>query len=404
MSNNDKDGWQKLLSQTRFDNTPPSQVGSGTTLRSAFHIDYDRVVFSRAFRRLARKTQVHPLAANDHTHNRLTHSLEVASVGRNLGEQIGRFLQEKNHLPLHYHPNDIGTIVQVACLAHDLGNPPFGHTGEDAIREWFKQPANTHYLATLSELEKSDICTYEGNAHSLRRVASLEMYEEGGMRLTAASLGTLLKYPWTSEQAKKGKFNIYQSELKLMQHLADTLGLKSLGNNRWQRHPLSYLMEAADDICYAILDLEDAVEIGILSIDNFCQTLAPLSKVSKHANLGMVRSIAVNNAIKQVVAQFKEHYSAIMAGEFPTDLLDVCYNDTKETLKNAKALARTHIFTHKNNTTIDIASFGCIAMILDNLVLAVFNDHHHHALSKKDELILKMIDFKPQDNLSLIHI
>ncbi|WP_373701051.1 dGTP triphosphohydrolase, partial [Neisseria dentiae] len=199
--------WQQLLSTQRFrlkdgeivpTVTPSTQEGADA-LRTDFHIDYDRVVFSGAFRRLGRKTQVHPFAEHDHTHNRLTHSVEVASVGRSLGNRVGVMLQAGGFLPQGNTPGDIGAVVQVACLAHDLGNPPFGHTGEDALRDWFRNPAHSRYLDTLSEAERNDVQTYEGNAHSLRILASLEMYRgKGGMRLTAATIGALLKYPWTT--------------------------------------------------------------------------------------------------------------------------------------------------------------------------------------------------------------
>ena len=149
----------------------------------------------------------------------------------------------------------------------DLGNPPFGHTGEDALRDWFRRPEHQIYLKTLNEAERNDIQTYEGNAHSLRIVASLEMYPEaGGMRLTAAAIGALLKYPWTTQHPNgRKKFNIYQTELPFIRQVADELGLVSAGADSWARHPLSYLMEAADDICYALLDLEDAVELDLLT-------------------------------------------------------------------------------------------------------------------------------------------
>ncbi|MDO4226606.1 dGTP triphosphohydrolase, partial [Neisseria sp.] len=266
--------WQQLLSTQRFrlkdgeivpTVTPSTQEGADA-LRTDFHIDYDRVVFSGAFRRLGRKTQVHPFAEHDHTHNRLTHSVEVASVGRSLGNRVGVMLQAGGFLPQGNTPGDIGAVVQVACLAHDLGNPPFGHTGEDALRDWFRNPAHGRYLDTLSEAERNDVQTYEGNAHSLRILASLEMYRgKGGMRLTAATIGALLKYPWTTlDPNGRKKFNIYQTELPFIRRVADELGLIGQGGDRWARHPLSYLMEAADDICYALLDLEDAVEIGLL--------------------------------------------------------------------------------------------------------------------------------------------
>ncbi|MEL0029173.1 MAG: dNTP triphosphohydrolase, partial [Perlucidibaca sp.] len=326
--------WTQLLSARRFKVKDGELLGTraaasedgGAGLRSEFHIDHDRIVFSSAFRRLARKTQVHPLALHDHTHNRLTHSLEVASVGRSLGNRVGAMLREGGHLPAAYTPYDIGSTVQVACLAHDLGNPPFGHTGEYALRDWFREPAHMSLLDGLSTGERHDIQTYEGNAHGLRLVTSLEMYVgEGGMRLTAASLGTLVKYPWTAQTfPDKGKFNIYQAELPYFRVVADELGLLARGHEHWARHPLSYLMEAADDICYAIVDLEDAVEMGILELSELQRLLAPIVDPDKVWQIrdprqyaAALRGTMVGRCVKDVADTFMRHHEALLAGEMP---------------------------------------------------------------------------------------
>lgn len=291
--------WTQLLSTQRFQRQGgqiiPQAGGDADAmagLRTEFHVDHDRVVFSRAFRRLGRKTQVHPLASHDHTHNRLTHSVEVSCVGRSLGNRVGAMLQAGGQLPAGYTPFDIGSVVQVACLAHDIGNPPFGHTGEDALRDWFRQPAHAHYLHGLSEAERCDVQTYEGNAHGLRMVATLEMYaDSGGMRLTSAALGSLVKYPWTAlGSPRDGKFNIYCAELPYFEAAAEALGLIRLGERRWARHPLSYLMEAADDICYAIVDLEDATEIGILHELEFEKLMSPLIDPARACTAGITAS------------------------------------------------------------------------------------------------------------------
>ncbi|UOO80969.1 deoxyguanosinetriphosphate triphosphohydrolase [Uruburuella testudinis] len=383
-----KMNWQQLLSTQRFrpkdgeivpTSTPSTQEGADA-LRTDFHIDYDRVVFSGAFRRLGRKTQVHPFAEHDHTHNRLTHSVEVASVGRSLGNRVGMMMQAGEFLPLGNTPSDIGAVVQVACLAHDLGNPPFGHTGEDALRDWFRNPAHSRYLAGLSEAERNDVQTYEGNAHSLRLLASLEMYRNrGGMRLTAATIGALLKYPWTtlSPNGRK-KFNIYQTELPYIRRVAVELGLPELEKDRWARHPLSYLMEAADDICYALLDLEDAVEIGLLGDSEVESILAELTftETTWHAQssrqrCAMLRGIAIGRAIDDVAQTFMTHQSDLLHGEFQgKDLLALCSPEVQNTLEKAKELARTRIFRHQSKLMTEIAAFPCVGSILDLLVPA----------------------------------
>ena len=383
-----KTNWQRLLSTQRFrlkDNeivptsTPSTQEGADA-LRTDFHIDYDRVVFSGAFRRLGRKTQVHPLAEHDLTHNRLTHSVEVASVGRSIGNRVGMMMQAGGFLPEGNTPSDIGAVVQVACLAHDLGNPPFGHTGEDALRDWFRSPKNAVFLQGLEEVERNDVQTYEGNAHSLRILASLEMYSNrGGMRLTAATIAALLKYPWTTRHPNgRKKFNIYQTELPFIRRVAEELGLVELGSDHWARHPLSYLMEAADDICYALLDLEDAVDLELLSDTEVESVLSGLTFVeptwhaqSSRQRCAMLRGIAIGRAIDDVAQTFMKHQSDLLNGEFKgKDLLALCSPEVQDTLENAKELAKTRIFRHQSKLMTEIASFPCLGSILDLLVPA----------------------------------
>ena len=395
--------WENLLSTDRpkIDNGNivliPSQIPNDG-VRSDFHTDYDRVVFSTSFRKLGRKTQVHPFAKSDHTHNRLTHSVEVASVGRSLGNSVGQGLAQQGLLPKHISSYDIGTLVQVACLAHDLGNPPFGHTGEDALRQWFLE--NNHYLRGLSQAEYADITTYEGNAMSLRIVAATEMYAHaGGMRLTCASLGVLMKYPWGS--LGQTKFNIYQSEMPLMQQVADRLGLVKSGADRWARHPLSYLMEAADDICYALLDLEDAVELDLISFDDFDDVVEPLlgadfkaykGITDKKQRIGAMRGRAIGKAIDEVANRFFEYHDELLAGQFVAkDLLTVCDTSVNQTLENAKNLAKNQIFNHHSKLITEIASFGCLGQILDLIVPAVHAKLTGRALNKKHKLALQLL-------------
>lgn len=415
--------WEQLLSNQRFKisrgtpvltQTPASSEGA-PGLRTDFHIDHDRVVFSSAFRRLGRKTQVHPLAQHDHTHNRLTHSVEVASVGRSLGNRVGAMLMHDGRLPEGYTPFDIGAVVQVACLAHDIGNPPFGHTGEEAIRDWFRQPEHARWLGGLSAEERCDIQTYEGNAHSLRIVSSLEMYSnEGGMRLTAAAIGALIKYPWTANAAaagKRGKFNIYQTELSYFKAVAETLGLISRGDNQWCRHPLSYLMEASDDICYAILDLEDAVEIGILDEKEFEALFSHMAEVDRVWNApntkqkcAMLRGMAIGRCVTAVAEKFMLHHDSILAGEFPAkDLIAVCDSEVKDTLLKAKDLASNKVYRHRTKLVTEIAAFPCLGAVLSLLVPAVHTllTQGHDQLRPREEMALGLLEgaITPEDSL-----
>ncbi|WP_373752868.1 deoxyguanosinetriphosphate triphosphohydrolase [Neisseria weixii] len=404
-----KMNWQDLLSTQRFrvkdgsivpTVTPSTQEGMDA-LRTDFHIDYDRVVFSGSFRRLGRKTQVHPFAEHDLTHNRLTHSVEVASVGRSLGNRVGMMLQAGEFLPLGNTPSDIGAVVQVACLAHDLGNPPFGHTGEDALRDWFRNPQHSRYLQGLSDIERNDVQTYEGNAHSLRILATLEMYRNrGGMRLTAATIGALLKYPWTTQHPNgRKKFNIYQTELPFIQCVAEQLGLLQLGENHWARHPLSYLMEAADDICYALLDLEDAVELDLLSDTEVESILSELTFTestwhaqSSRQRCAMLRGIAIGRAIDDVAQTFMKHQSDLLNGEFKgKDLIALCSPEVQNTLEKAKDLARTRIFRHHTKLITEIATFPCLGSILDLLVPAAYAYLENRQVDSRQSLILELL-------------
>lgn len=421
------DLWQQRLSTRRFKvkageivEARASTAAEGAAgLRTEYHIDHDRVVFSSAFRRLGRKTQVHPLAVHDHTHNRLTHSVEVACVGRSLGNRVGAMMAEQNYLPEGITPFDLGMVVQVACLAHDIGNPPFGHTGEDALRAWFRDARNATYLTGLSEAERQDVQTFEGNAHGFRLVSRLEMYaNEGGMRLTAAALGAMIKYPWTvGNTPKPGKFNLYQSELAYFESVAEALGLPQDGQlQRWARHPLSYLMEAADDVCYAILDLEDAVEMGILEVDEFERLIHPLASAEagrvwespgSRQKCAMLRGVAVGRCVNAISEAFIKNLRVLTDGTFSEttgakDLLAACPEEVDRVLSEAKDLARRRVYRHRSKVTTELAAYPCLASILDVLVPAV------HALvtgsgemdnRQKTALSLLEVPLKREDGL-----
>jgi len=416
--------WQQLLSTQRF-KVKNGQIIPGKTaasfesetagLRTDFHIDHDRVVFSSAFRRLGRKTQVHPLAVHDHTHNRLTHSVEVASVGRSLGNRVGAMLAAGGHLPEGYTPFDIGAVVQVACLAHDIGNPPFGHTGEDALRDWFRNPAHAFLLEGLNDAQRLDVQTYEGNAHGLRMVATLEMYlGEGGMRLTAASIGALIKYPWSTDAfPDKGKFNIYQTELSYFEAVAKELGLIEKGRHHWARHPLSYLMEAADDVCYAILDLEDAVEIGILDVREFENLLGELVELDKLMGIqderqrcAALRGMVIGQCVNEVADCFMRHHEALLVGEFPAkDLIALVDPTVSRVLMEAKDLASRKVYRHRSKVVKEVAAYPCMKMLLDALIPDAYGlctrdlDKAPLTTREKTQLALLERPLKPDESL-----
>ena len=325
--------WHTLLTRERLGKSAHSSDELG---RSPFHKDHDRIIFSGAFRRLGRKTQVHPVSSNDHIHTRLTHSLEVSCVGRSLGMRVGEVLRDD--LPEWCSPADLGMIVQSACLAHDIGNPPFGHSGEDAIRCWFQQAAGRGWLDDMTDAQRADFLNFEGNAQGFRVLTQLEYHQfDGGTRLTYATLGTYLKYPWTSRHAealgyKKHKFGCYQNELPLLEQIAHKLNLPKVADQRWGRHPLVYLMEAADDICYGLIDLEDGLEMELLEYaeveelllalvgDDIPETYRQLGPGdSRRRKLAILRGKAIEHLTNAAAAAFVEQQNNLLRGELPGD-------------------------------------------------------------------------------------
>jgi dGTPase len=408
--------WEKLLTIKRHGH---ELVGLPEVGRSHFHKDHDRIVFSSAFRRLGRKTQVHPLALNDHIHTRLTHSIEVGSVGRSLGIRVGELLAER--LPPWANSHDMGMIVQSACLAHDIGNPPFGHAGEYAIRDWFKQPQHARFLEPLSALERLDLETFEGNAQGFRVVTCIENHlYDGGLRLTYPTLGTLLKYPWTATHATgKGKFSSYLTEVETLDKLGYELGLVSLGQHHWCRHPLAYLMEAADDICYTILDLEDAIELNILTFDSIKPILLQLcgdeefedaifhSQASARRKISALRGKAIENMVNSAVSAFMTNYDAIMSGDYQGELLSDGDKGVKEGVGAAKALAKMKVFPDTRKTELEVGAYSCLGTLLEAFCHAVYEQHQKGGsedLSYRSEKIISLMSIHaPDPSWSLYH-
>ncbi|WP_225578215.1 deoxyguanosinetriphosphate triphosphohydrolase [Rhodanobacter sp. 7MK24] len=370
--------WDKLLNTVRLGDRP-SKVEEG---RSPFHSDHDKVIFSGAFRRLARKTQVHPLATNDHVHNRLTHSLEVACVGRTLGLRVGQKLKEADRLPGQINASDIGDIVQTACLAHDIGNPPFGHTGEEAIRHWFSHDAGKKLIEDFSLEEARDLQFFEGNAQGFRVLTTSELHQyNGGLRLTYASLGAFIKYPWLSNdkhaEEKKGKYGVYQSELKLFKEVSAATGVIERNANRYCRHPLAHLMEMADDFCYAILDLEDGIEMGILSWEQVYKLLRPVLDETKLGALDselkrlrpgrcppLIRGKVISAFVDAGADAFIRNEDKILSGEVD-ELLSLCDENVRGCVREAKDLAKKEVFQHPRKVELEIGAYNTMATVLN---------------------------------------
>lgn len=362
--------WDSLLCQARLHPKPHEHAQN----RSAFEVDYDRLIFSKAFRRLARKTQVHPLAKNDHTHNRLTHSLEVASVGRSLGKAAYFIAQQ--HEPEFIPANEVefAELVQAACLAHDIGNTPFGHAGERAIRQWMN--ANTHYLLALDSKQRTDLTLYEGNAQAFRiATRSVSEHEQGctnrqgGFGLTAATLATMMKYPWQSDHAyaqSSGKYSAFHDDWPAFEWVMNSTGL--LFNDKDDahcRHPLTYLVEAADDICNAVIDIEDAIDLHILERSDVEASLVQLSGLTASNTIAQMRAKAIGTLIEQCLDVFSANYRHIMLGQYRHTLINGINTDMLEAFNHLNNIAQEQIYPFQKHEALEQSCNATLASILD---------------------------------------
>jgi dGTPase len=327
--------WENLLSSAR----PGQKAFTAEISRSAFEQDFDRIIFSHPFRRLQDKTQVHPLPEQDFVHTRLTHSLEVSSVARSLGRKAGEtIVQRHKDLSANFTMFDFGAVTAAAALAHDLGNPPFGHAGEAALSDFFNESAAGNSIREkVSDAEWKDLTRFEGNAQGFRLLNSYAF----GSRLTYATLGAFTKYPCSSsitgEKGRKSqkKFGFFQTERHIFSDIAGNLGIPPQWEDVWRRHPLAFLVEAADDICYSIIDLEDGCRLGLVTFqetvdflsailgDNFKQE--KLNKIAgQNEKIAVLRALAINKLVDQCTGVFIDHEKDILAGEFDVALTDCC--------------------------------------------------------------------------------
>ena len=388
--------WETLLSATRFGH--PASLDPN---RSDFHRDYDRIIFSTAFRRLGRKTQVHPFSVNDHVHSRLTHSIEVSSVARSLAITV--FNEIKNEFPKNFNAYHLGTIAQSAALAHDIGNPPFGHAGEAAIRDWFKKNRDSAPLRDFSDKEMKDFENFDGNAQGVRILSKLEYhFLDGGMRLTYPTVASMMKYPYLSCYGTPA--SLFQTEADDYRAMAYVLGIPEMENGKWMRHPLSYLVEAADDICYCILDVEDAIELGILQFADvrsmFEYLCGPQVDIDKEYNesgqnfrdfLSSVRGLAVQNLIDDVAQVFVNHYPEIMNGELRGTLLDLADSDAVNGIRIAKRLGRERIYPDRRKTELEVGSYTTLSTVLDAFVSGVYEFRKFGKSSYRASRIVRLI-------------
>jgi dGTPase len=421
--------WEQLLSLKRQGDTSKRLRKEQDDTRLGFEVDYDRIIFSAAFRSLQDKTQVIPLSKTDFVHNRLTHSLEVSVVGRSLGRLVGKQIIAKYpHLQeVHgYQANDFGAIVAAAALSHDIGNPPFGHSGEKAIGEYFKTGKGLQYIDQLTEKQWQDLIDFEGNANGFSVLASSREGIEGGLRISYATLGAFMKYPKESLPKKPTqkicdkKYGFFQQDKEFFAEVANELGLisnKSGNDIGFERHPLAYLVEAADDICYTIIDFEDGINLGWIPEEYALEYLIKLVKngidtkkynelITKEDRISYLRALAIGSLINDAVAVFMENEQAILAGEFTFALMDK--SQYKAQMNDIIQISIKNVYQSKEVIQKEVMGYKIINNLLDAFCMA-YNKKVNGTASNYDELLLELLPERFQfqkENLydRLLHI
>ena len=384
-----KMNWNQLISTRR--------LGSGSAVtevelfnRTQFQRDYDRIIFSSPFRRMQNKTQVFPLPGSIFVHNRLTHSLEVASVGRSLGNILSERLIEKGvRSPLI---SELGAVVSAGCLAHDMGNPPFGHAGEEAISTFFKTGNGKSLEVLLKPEEWTDLIFFDGNANALRLLShQFRGRREGGFALTYTTLASIVKYPYESYGVDKSKFGFFQSEKQLFSEIARKLDLLQVQDKplKFVRHPLVFLVEAADDICYRIMDLEDAHKLKIIDYETtsrlFLNFYDPVEdkdafdKIDKvftvvtdpNERISFLRAGVINKLVHECIEVFAEEEDAIMEGVFQRPLIKDITSLSQVAMGEIDLLSVDRIYNDRTVVEIEMTGFKILGTLLDEFIGAV---------------------------------
>ena len=405
--------WEQLLSLKRFGDKHKRLRIEQDESRLGFEVDYDRIVFSSSFRSLQDKTQVIPFSKTDFVHTRLTHSLEVSVVGRSIGRLAGKEIIRKHpqlRSTFGYQPNDFGAIVAAASLAHDIGNPPSGHSGEKAIGYFFEYGYGKQFLEKLSNQEKKDLINFEGNANGFRIATKSVEGTPGGLRLSYATLGAYTKYPkgsfpnTNSGHVAHKKFGFFKSEESFFNSIAKDLGL--LDNGIYHRHPLAFLVEAADDICYTIIDFEDGINLGLISEDYALEYLINLVKETIDTNkynsltntsqrLSYLRALSINTLILDAVRIFNENETEILNGTFEYALMD--RSKYKAQVKDIIGLSIEKIYKSDEVTNKEVVGYKVISTLLKAFVTASVNGLFNK-MSSYDKLILRLVP----DGVSMI--
>lgn len=391
--------WQQLISNKRLGQEVRHPERHDD--RSEFKRDYDRLIFSAPFRRMQNKTQVFPLPGSIFVHNRLTHSLEVASVGMSLGNDVARVLKQ-------HHPElagtlfeEIGTIVSTACLAHDMGNPPFGHSGEKAIQAYFREGGGQALQERISNEFWNDLTHFEGNANTFRLLTHrFHGRREGGFVMTYSTLASIVKYPHSSLCAgKKGKFGFFCFEEEYFRRIADELGMIRLSADdeplRYARHPLVYLVEAADDICYEIMDIEDAHKLRILSFDETMKLLlgffdeAHRQKIMQritdegitdnNEKVVYMRACAIGLLESECARTFVENEQAILNGEFVGSLIDHVSPLVRDAYKHCTNVSFERIYNSKPVLDVELSGYKIMETLMETLTEAAVSPEKFHS-------------------------
>jgi dGTPase len=421
--------WEQLLSLKRQGDTSKRLRIEQDDTRLGFEVDYDRIIFSSAFRSLQDKTQVIPLSKTDFVHTRLTHSLEVSVVGRSIGRLVGKKIIEKYpHLKeVHgYHMNDFGAIVAAAALAHDIGNPPFGHSGEKAIGEYFAIGKGQQFKDQVTPKQWQDLIDFEGNANGFSVLTSSRPGIEGSLRLSYATLGAFTKYPKESLPKKPTqniadkKYGFFQSDAPFFKEVAEELGMisnKTGDDIGYERHPLAFLVEAADDICYTIIDFEDGINLGLVSEDFALEYLIKLVKdtidaakyqtlTTKEDRISYLRALAIGNLINDAVKVFIENEETILQGKFHYALTDK--SKYKAQMDDIIKLSVKNIYQSREVIEKELSGYQIINNLLDKFITA-YNNNHEGKATNYDKLLLKILPEKhhlEKENLydRLLHI
>ncbi len=410
--------WNELLSTKRIGLEERTEKHNLKD-RSQFQRDYDRIIFSSPFRRMQNKTQVFPLPGQVFVHNRLTHSLEVASVGRSLGSRLSEKILDNKLVENNKLVHEIGSVVSAACLAHDLGNPPFGHSGEAAISNFFTKGAGKEFESRLikeGEGKWKDFTHFDGNANALRMLThQFEGKRKGGFALTYTTVASIIKYPFESTLATKQKFGFFQSEKEIFKQVAGEFSIPVLSETPLKacRHPLVYLVEAADDICYQIMDVEDAFKLGILSFEeakelffgfyDFSVEKRILSRIEKtfkevtdpNEQISYLRANVIGKLVAQCMGVFWENKDEILKGNFESSLIKNLGKTEAKAMERVKEISYSTIYAHRSVVEIEIAGYKIIGTLLEEFIGALTNPKD---LYSKKLLSLLPAQFRVQED------